>query len=69
MRLFNLILTRAKNVLPDEKLSAARKLVLKKCDFVIDIGANNGQWINVVRRQGYNGPALCIEPLKKTILN
>ena len=68
MRLFNLILTRAKNVLPDEKLSAARKLVLKKCDFVIDIGANNGQWINGVRRQGYNGPALCIEPLKKNYI-
>ena len=65
MKLFNFILTRAKNVLPHEKLSAARQLVLLKCDFVIDIGANNGQWIEEVRRQGYKGQALCIEPLKK----
>jgi FkbM family methyltransferase len=63
--LFNFILTRAKNVLPDEKLAAARQLVLQNCDFIIDIGANNGQWITDVKDRGYKGQALCIEPLKK----
>lgn len=65
MRIFNFILTRSKNVLPNEKLAAARQLVLQNCDYIIDIGANNGQWIADVRRRGYKGYALCIEPLEK----
>ena len=65
MKIFNFILTRTKNVLPQEKLAAARQLVLKNCDFVVDIGANNGQWIADVRSHGYRGDAVCIEPLKK----
>jgi hypothetical protein len=69
MRLFKLIITRAKNVLPNEKLASARQLILNKCDFVVDIGANNGQWIAEVRAHGYNGKAICIEPLKKIIIN
>jgi FkbM family methyltransferase len=51
-------------VLPQEKLAAARQLVLTSCDFVVDIGANNGQWIAAVRSHGYDGEAMCIEPLK-----
>jgi FkbM family methyltransferase len=65
MRIFNFVLTRAKNVLPQEKLASARELILENCDFVVDIGANNGQWISGVRNQGYKGEAVCIEPLKK----
>jgi FkbM family methyltransferase len=65
VKLFNFVLTRAKNVLPNEKLAAARQLVLQNCDFIIDIGANNGQWITDVKNRGYKGQALCIEPLKK----
>ena len=65
MRFFSFIVTRAKNILPNEKLASARQLILNKCDFVVDIGANNGQWINEVRIRGYKGNALCIEPLKK----
>jgi FkbM family methyltransferase len=65
MRFFSFIITRAKNVLPNEKLASARQLILNKCDFVVDIGANNGQWISEVRVHGYKGDALCIEPLKK----
>ena len=68
MQFFSFILTRAKNVLPDEKLAAARQLVLQNCDFIIDIGANNGQWIADVRRRGYKGRALCIEPLRKNYI-
>jgi len=52
-------------VLPQEKLAAARQLVLKNSDLVVDIGANNGQWIAEVRSHGYIGKAICIEPLKK----
>jgi len=65
VKIFNFILTRTKNVLPQEKLAAARKLVLQNCDFVIDIGANNGQWMAEVRNHGYSGEAICIELLKK----
>ena len=68
MRLFNFILTKAKNVLPTEKLAEARHLILQNCDFIIDVGANNGQWIIDVRRRGYKGNALCIEPLKKNYM-
>ena len=52
-------------MLPQEKLAEARNLVLKNCDFVVDIGANNGQWITTVRNHGYIGEAICIEPLSK----
>jgi len=65
VKIFNFILTRTKNVLPQEKLAAARQLVLTNCDLVVDIGANNGQWITTVRGHGYDGDAICIEPLKK----
>ena len=65
MRLFNFILTRVSNVLPEERLSSAREIVLKNCDLVVDIGANNGKWINEVRIRGYKGNALCIEPLEQ----
>ena len=64
MRIFNIILTRTRNVLPEEKLATARQLALGNCNFVVDVGANDGQWISDVRRRGYKGPALCIEPLK-----
>jgi FkbM family methyltransferase len=64
VQIFNFVLTRAKNVLPSEKLAAARQNVLQNCDFIIDIGANNGDWISKVRKTGYKGDALCIEPLK-----
>jgi FkbM family methyltransferase len=65
MRIFNFILTRAQNVLPGEKLAAARQLVISNCDYVVDIGANSGQWISEVRSRGYKGAALSIEPIKK----
>lgn len=68
MRIFNFILTRAKNVIPQEKIAVARQLVLDNCDFVVDIGANNGQWITTVRKHGYKGEAICIEPLKKNYI-
>ena len=55
MRFLNFVLTRAQNVLPSEKLAAARKLVLKNCDFIVDIGANDGQWINEVRKKRGGG--------------
>ena len=64
-KIFNIILTRSKNLLPEEKLAAARQLVLEKCNFVVDIGANDGQWMSDLRRRGCRGPALSIEPLKK----
>jgi FkbM family methyltransferase len=65
MKIFNFILTRGKNVLPQERLAAARQLILKNCDFIVDIGANDGQWIDQVRYHGYAGSALCIEPIKE----
>jgi len=68
MRVLNFVITRARNVLPEEKLAAARKLVLADIDFIIDIGANNGQWIRNVRRRGFKGHVLCIEPLKKNYI-
>jgi FkbM family methyltransferase len=64
MKVFNMVITRSRNVLPEEKLAAARTQVLEHCDFVIDIGANSGQWISNVRKHGYIGSALCIEPIK-----
>ncbi len=68
MRIQNFILTRTKNVLPQEKLAAARNRILENCDFVVDIGANNGQWMRKVRRNGYSGEAICIEPLEKNYI-
>lgn len=63
MRIGKFILTNASNVLPEKKLSAARRIILKKCDFIVDVGSNDGQWMAEVRKNGYLGRALCIEPL------
>src|ERR1700722_5258793 len=30
---------------------------------LIDVGANQGQYVNAVRRDGWRGPALSVEPL------
>jgi FkbM family methyltransferase len=68
MKFLNLVFTRARNVLPNEKLAAARKLVLQNCDLVVDVGANTGQWMSMVRKHGYLGEAICIEPLEKYCL-
>ena len=65
MRIGKFILTNVNNVLPGKKLSAARSIILKKCDLVVDIGSNDGQWMTDVRKNGYSGRALCIEPLLK----
>lgn len=65
MRILNFIVTRTKNVLPQEKLAAARNKILENCDFLVDVGANNGKWMSKVRSNGYSGAALCIEPLEK----
>lgn len=64
MRIFNFVLTRAKNVLPNEKLATARQNILRNCNLIVDIGANDGDWISKVRKDGYKGNAVCIEPLK-----
>ena len=68
MRIFQFVLTRARNVLPEEKLAEARQIILNRCNFIVDIGANNGQWISSVRKRGYKGPALCIEPVKNSFV-
>jgi FkbM family methyltransferase len=68
MRIFNFILTRTKNVMPEEKFAAARQLILENCDLAVDIGANNGEWITAVKCNGYDGKAICIEPLKKNYM-
>jgi len=62
MKFMNLVLTRAKNVLPSERLSTARNFLLQKCDFVVDIGAHDGTWISKVKKSGWTGNSLCIEP-------
>ena len=63
MRFGALIITRSKNVDPSQRLTIARNKILNKCDFIVDIGANDGQWISAVRRSNVKTKALCIEPL------
>lgn len=38
-------------------------LISNKIDCVIDVGANSGQYARKLRRAGWNGPILSIEPL------
>ncbi len=54
--------------MPEEKFAAARQLILENCDLAVDIGANNGEWITAVKCNGYDGKAICIEPLKKNYM-
>ena len=68
MRILDLIFTRAKKAV-DANFNIPRQLLIKECDLVVDIGANNGQWISTVRNYGYKGEALCIEPLKENYMN
>lgn len=69
MRVLNYIFTKTRNVIPSERLSEARQNVLKECDFIVDIGANDGQWIKQVRKKGFTGFALCIEPIESNYQN
>jgi FkbM family methyltransferase len=63
MRIGSLTITRTKNVDPSQRLTIARNAILKKCDFIVDIGANDGQWISAVRRSNIGIKAIFIEPL------
>jgi FkbM family methyltransferase len=51
--------------MPEERLKIVRLNTLQFCDFVVDVGANSGQWMSNLRENGYKGPALCVEPSKK----
>lgn len=63
MRIGNFTFTRTVNIDPSERLSLVRNRFLENSDFLIDIGANSGEWIKKIRNLGFLGPALCIEPL------
>jgi len=63
MRIGNFTFTRTVNIDPGERLSRVRNNFLADSDFLIDIGANSGDWIKKIRDQGFSRPALCIEPL------
>jgi FkbM family methyltransferase len=63
MRIGKYTFTRTVNVDPGQRLSIARKDCLLNSDFLVDIGANSGVWIKEIRRMGFTGPALCIEPI------
>jgi FkbM family methyltransferase len=68
MKVFNLNLTRAKDTALDSNFDIPRQSLIKECDLVVDIGANNGQWMNSIRNHGYKGEAICIEPIKENYL-
>jgi FkbM family methyltransferase len=68
VRLFNLVLTRSKNVDPAARITFIRSRILENCDVIVDVGSNDGQWISTVRSYGYFGKAICIEPLKENYL-
>lgn len=62
MRIGSIIITRSKNVDPSQRLEIARNKILSNCDFIVDIGANDGQWISAVRMSNNKTNALCLEP-------
>jgi FkbM family methyltransferase len=68
MKVFNLILTRTKDTTLDSNFDIPRQSLLKECDLVLDIGANNGQWMSTIRNHGYKGEAICIEPIEKNYI-
>jgi FkbM family methyltransferase len=67
LEIFGLIATRRANVIPLERLSRARRNIFDSLDiqFVMDIGANSGQWAKSVRANGYKGLLLSVEPTRK----
>jgi len=65
MQIGKFTVTRTVNVDPGERLSRVRNHFLANSDFLLDIGANSGEWIKKIRDLGFSGPALCIEPLIK----
>lgn len=68
MKVFNFILTRAKDTALDLNFDVPRQSLLKQCDLVVDIGANNGQWMSTIRNHGYKGEAICIEPIEENYI-
>lgn len=67
LKIFGLIMTRRANVIPLERLTCSRNNVFNSLDiqFVIDIGANSGQWAKEVRDNGYKGLLLSVEPTRE----
>ncbi len=67
LAVFGLIATRRVNVIPLERLSRARRNIFNSLDiqFVMDIGANSGQWAKSVRSNGYNGLLISVEPTRE----
>lgn len=53
-----------------DRLSRSRSnlLVALQIQFVVDVGANSGQWAKSVRINGYEGLLLSIEPTKQAFL-
>lgn len=63
--LFN-ILVEKKTALNSEKKLLAHLFVKKNIDYVVDIGANTGQFAKELLKMGYNNNILSFEPLPKT---
>lgn len=67
LRFFGVIATRRANVIPLERLACSRNNLFSALDiqFVMDVGANSGQWAKEVRNNGYKGLLLSVEPTQE----
>lgn len=53
-------ITRIDNTLPHKRKRILAELGI---DVVLDVGANEGHWVNEVRRYGWSGPIVSFEPI------
>lgn len=62
-RVLGVELQRARNALSEEVV-LGQFLAREELDFVVDVGANEGQYAGLLRECGYRGPILSFEPLE-----
>ena len=63
---FGIVVTRLRNVDPEQRMNVVLQRMLSGVDLVVDVGANSGQTYTRVRNLGYSGRYLAIEPESKS---
>jgi FkbM family methyltransferase len=62
LRSIGVDVSRVESTLAAQRLAAIRRFAV---DGILDVGANTGQYATELRRQGYSGPIVSVEPLRE----
>jgi FkbM family methyltransferase len=66
MKIIGITITRSRNIDPGLRLRIVRDRFFAESDFIIDVGANSGQWLSEIKDALIFKKILAIEPVKST---